>query len=475
MPSTHETARDALPECGCAPTPDERSAFAAPAGARHLSRRWVLGLGALGLVAAGAVAAPMLPAAFAVDYPTWDDVQRAKQSEASKAAEVSRIQSYIQQLQNNVATTRARAEQAAQEFFEAEEAYFAAAAKAEDLQAQADAQAAAATAASERAGRVASQLYRTGGDDTSLELFFSGSASSAEDLLSRLGTMDKVLERNKETFAEAVTARDSAQSLSDQAQVARDERDRLKQVAEQKMVESQAAAQAAEAALAEQSENLVVLEAQLAALQDNTAKTIADYQAGVEARRRAEEEARRRREEEARRLAAAAAAAEAARLAALQAQQGSGGGGGGGTVAPGQPTSTGWARPSGGRTTSRYGYRETICTPYYGCTGSHNGTDMAAGCGAGVYAAASGRVIFATSSGQFGNHIRIDHGGGIVTTYSHLSGYSVGYGSNVSSGQLIGREGATGLAQGCHLHFEVRQNGYRINPESFMGARGVWI
>jgi murein DD-endopeptidase MepM/ murein hydrolase activator NlpD len=465
--STNDMARAAEPDCGCAPTAAEASAFAtaaSPARARPLSRRWVLGLGAFGLVAAGALAAPMIPAAFAADYPTWDDVQRAKQNEASKAGEVSRIQGLIQQLQNDVATTRAAAEQAAQEFFEAEEAYFAAAERADSLQSQADAQAQAARDASQRAGRVAAQLYRTGGDDTSLELFFSGSAAGAEDLLSRLGTMDKVLERNKETFAEAVTAQNSAQSLSDQAQVARDERDRLQQEAERKMVASQQAALAAEAALQAQSENLVVLEAQLAALQDTTAQTVAGYQAGVEARRRAEEEARRRAAEEARRLAEEAAK-----------QNQNNGGGGSGSTSPGQPTTSGWARPSGGRVTSRYGYRDTICTPNYGCTGSHYGTDMAAGCGAGIYAAASGRVIFATSNGQFGNHVRIDHGGGIVTTYSHLSGYNVSYGSNVSVGQLIGREGQTGLAQGCHLHFEVRDNGNRINPESFMSARGVSI
>ena len=46
--------------------------------------------------------------------------------------------------------------------------------------------------AANKAGRVAAQLYRNGGDDTSIELFFSGSAASADDLLSRLGTMDKL-------------------------------------------------------------------------------------------------------------------------------------------------------------------------------------------------------------------------------------------------------------------------------------------
>ena len=145
--------------------------------------------------------------------------------------------------------------------------------------------------AANKAGRVAAQLYRNGGDDTSLELFFAGSAANADDLLARLGTMDKLLERNQAVYADAVTARDSAQSLSDQAVVARDERDRLQQVAEQKMVEAQAAADAAQAALAEQETRRVELEAQLAALQDTTAKTIAEYQAGVEARRQAEEEA----------------------------------------------------------------------------------------------------------------------------------------------------------------------------------------
>lgn len=446
-------------DCGCGPTGAEKEAHAR----RSVSRRWLLGAGALGVVAAGAIGGPLLPAAFAATYPSWDDVQRAKNNEAAKAGEVTRIEGLINQLQANVVTTQAIAEQRSMEYFQAEEDYLNAVMVADDLQAQADAQGAAATAASERAGRVASQLYRTGGDDTSLELFFAGSTAGADDLLGRLGRMDKVLERNKDTFATAVTAQNAAQSLSDQASVARDERDRLKQVAEQKMAESQAAADAAQAALDAQSQHLVELEAQLAALKDTTAQTIAGYQAGVEAKRKAEEEARRRAEEEARRLAAEAAA-----------NAGSGGGGGGGG---GQVSTTGWARPSSGRPSDRYGARATLCTPNYGCTGFHNGTDMSTGCGAGVFAAYSGRVTYAARNGQSGNQIHIDHGGGVVTRYSHIQdgGFIVGYGANVSSGQLIGREGMTGLSYGCHLHFEVWINGVRTNPEVFMRARGISI
>ncbi|MDO8384066.1 peptidoglycan DD-metalloendopeptidase family protein [Microbacterium sp.] len=410
-------------------------------------------IGALGLLAAASlgVAAP----AFAATYPSWDDVQRARDNEAAKATEISRIQGFIATLNANVIRTQAAAEEASQEFFVAEEEYFAAVARADEFQSQADTQAAVAATASERAGRVAAEMYRSGGDDTSLRLFFSD-AGDADQLLSRLGRADKLLQRNRDAFADASLARGAAQSLSDQAAVARDERDRLKQLASQRMEESQAAADAAQQALDEQSTNLVVLEAQLAALQDSTARTVADYQAGVEARRRAEQEARRRAEEEARRAAEAAAAP---------------GGGGGGQI--GQ---SGWARPSGGRPTSRYGARATICENGY-CTGYHYGTDMATGCGAGVFAASAGRVAYAGTYGAFGQHVRIDHGGGILTAYSHLQqgGILVGYGQQVAAGQLVAREGNSGLSRGCHLHFEVWRNGQRINPEPFMSERGISI
>ena len=441
-------------ECGCAPTPAERRALR-PA----VSRRAALGLAALGVVALGSIAGPLMPAAFAATYPSWDDVQAAKANEATKAAEVQRIQGLIQSLTGEVERTRALAQQAADAFYAAQQDYFDASYRADTLQSQADTEAANATDAANKAGRVAAQLYRNGGDDTALELFFSGSAATADDLLARLGTMNKLLERNEAVYADAMTARDSAQSLSDQAVVARDERDRLQKVAEQKMVESQQAADAARAALEAQTLHLGELQAQLTALQDTTAKTIADYQAGVEAARIAEEQRR------------ATERAEAERLAAAAASTGGGGGGGGSVVG------TGWARPSSGGRTSGFGPRSSQCGNGYCSTSYHYGVDLSAGCGAGIYAASAGTVVYAGYNGGYGNYIKIDHGGGIATGYSHLrdGGIYVGYGQWVNAGDLIGGEGQTGNAFGCNLHFETYVNNSPVNPIYFMGDRGISV
>lgn len=448
---------DALDECGCSPSPRERRLLW-PA----MNRRTALGLGAIGLATLGALGGPLLAPAFAADYPSWDDVERAKANEQSKAAEVTRIQGIIKALADEVAAKRAAAEKAADEFYVAQQDYFDAAYRAEQLQLQADEQAKLAVDAANKAGRVAAQLYRNGGEDTSLELFFSGSAASADDLLSRLGTMDKLLERNQAVYADAITARDSAQSLTDQAEVQRVERDRLQKVAEQKMVAAQKAADEAQAALDEQNLRKGQLEAQLAALQDTTARTIAQFKEG--------ERIRKEREAAAARAAAAAARAEAERIAREQA--GGGGSGGGGAV-----VGSGWARPSSGWRSSGYGPRTPVCDQR-GCSSSfHYGVDLAAGCGAGIYAASAGRVVYAGYNGGYGNYIKIDHGGNIGTGYAHIrpGGIFVGRGQWVKAGQLIASEGNTGASYGCHLHFETYISNYPVNPIDFMGSRGISV
>src|SRR6478752_6515496 len=237
-----------------------------------LSRRGAFSFGVVGLALIAMLTGLIGSPAFGADYPSWDDVEAAKANESAKAAEVAKIQELIQGLADEVAAKQALADEAADVFYVAQQAYFDAAYRAEQLQLQSDQQAATALDAANKAGRVAAQLYRNGGDDTSLELFFSGSAASADDLLARLGTMDKLIERNRAVYAQAVTARDSAQSLSDQAGVQRAERDRLQKIAEEKMVAAQKAADEAQAALDAQNAKRGELEAQLAALQDTVAK-----------------------------------------------------------------------------------------------------------------------------------------------------------------------------------------------------------
>ena len=59
----------------------------------------------------------------------------------------------------------------------------------------------------------------------------------------------------------------------------------------------------------------------------------------------------------------------------------------------------------------------------------------------------------------------LDHGGGLFTSYSHLSAVAVDLGSEVNTGDLIGSIGSTGRVTGPHLHWVVYLNGNRINPE----------
>ncbi|MBM7464277.1 M23 family metallopeptidase [Microbacterium dextranolyticum] len=463
-------------DCGCAPSARELTALRSP-----LSRRTALGLGGLGVVGLGVLGWSFGSTAFAADYPSWDDVQAAKANESAKGAEIQRIQGLISSLQGDVAAKQAEAERLANEYVAAQIAYETAVDKANDLQAQADSEAARATESAKKLGRLAAQQYRAGGDDAAMDLFFSGSAASADDLLAKLGTMDRLVAANQGVYADAVSARNNAQNLSNLAQVARDECDRLRKEAEQKADAARDAATAAQAALDAQNQNLGTLQAQLAALQDTTAKTVAQYQAGVE---------QARKEEEARQAAAAAARAAAAAAAAANANANSGGGGGGGGDNGGGGSSAGtggsggsggsagtggWVRPASGYISSWYGVRGSVCGNGSCTSSGHRGIDFATGCGSPIYAAASGTVVWAQYTGDWGNYVKVDHGGGTQTAYAHImpGGYNVNDGQWVNAGDVIAYVGSTGASTGCHLHFEVWIDGGRIDPAPYLLDRGI--
>jgi len=98
---------------------------------------------------------------------------------------------------------------------------------------------------------------------------------------------------------------------------------------------------------------------------------------------------------------------------------------------------------------------------------AHQGVDYAAPTGTPVRAAGDGRIRFRGVRGGYGNLIEIDHGGGIVTVYGHLSRFAgaARVGARVQQGQTIAYVGMTGLATGPHLHYEYRLNGRYLDPQ----------
>ncbi len=98
---------------------------------------------------------------------------------------------------------------------------------------------------------------------------------------------------------------------------------------------------------------------------------------------------------------------------------------------------------------------------------AHQGVDYAAPSGTPVRAAGDGRVRFCGRRGGYGNLVELDHGGGIVTVYGHLSRFAppTRVGARVQQGQTIAYVGMTGLATGPHLHYEYRLNGRYLDPQ----------
>lgn len=102
--------------------------------------------------------------------------------------------------------------------------------------------------------------------------------------------------------------------------------------------------------------------------------------------------------------------------------------------------------------------------PVLKTTRPHYGTDFGAPTGTPVRAVADGVVVTAGRSGGHGNFVKLDHDGPYASSYSHLSKISVKNGQKVKQGDKIGEVGATGLATGPHLHFQMWNGNSFINP-----------
>ena len=131
------------------------------------------------------------------------------------------------------------------------------------------------------------------------------------------------------------------------------------------------------------------------------------------------------------------------------------------------PVESGMAMPAMGPITSYFGNRYH---PILHFTRFHAGIDIGAAWGSPIVAAGDGQVAAAGWSGGYGRQVRIWHGGGVMTTYSHMSDIVAAPGSFVRRGQVIGYVGSSGLSTGPHLHYEVLKDGTPVNP---LGVRFV--
>ena len=291
-------------------------------------------------------------------------------------------------------------------------------------------------------GRMAREVYQNGGTVSEMEILLD--SASPGDFASRLEALKSIAEGNNSTLSDLDAAKAQLTIRLQNLQAAEQEAQDA-QVEAQKQVEAATAAkQKADAA-----------KAQIDALVADRASALADAKDRRSAVKKQYEQYKAEQERIAAIARAAAAKAQGGNTAGVPIQIGSGG--------------LAWPTPGAG-VVQNVGPR---IHPVYGYRSCHTGTDIGAGGGTPILAAADGVVVSVENGGPFGLHTMIQHGSGISTMYAHQASVSVSAGEKVSRGQTIGTVGTTGWVTGPHLHFEVHVNGTPYDPMGWFGGSKV--
>ncbi|AMB57565.1 NlpC/P60 family protein [Microterricola viridarii] len=224
-------------------------------------------------VTIGAVAASVGmvgPVVAAPDYPSWSDVQNAKNNEATKKAEIAKLTGFLDSLRATADAAMRESMVAAEAWRVNQEQLTEATEREKSLKSQQATAAKKAETSKMRAGLLASHLARSGGQDMSINLFLQG--DGADDLLRQLGAASKLSAQSQEIYSDAIQDSNTAASLAEQATAAATERQRLAALAQTKLDAANATAQVAVNAYDTEQRKSDELYAQLALLRDSTAE-----------------------------------------------------------------------------------------------------------------------------------------------------------------------------------------------------------
>ena len=305
-------------------------------------------------------------------------------------------------------------------------------------------------------------LY-TAGNVSTLEILLD--SKSLSDFTTRMELIDTMALRDQEIIGKLEDYMAKTQADREQLEAQKQEVASLQVTLEGKEKELAALYEENQAALGDIQGQVYATENQLQVNEEELAESERLVQEAIAAQKRAEEEAKKQAQ-----AAAPPAAVETPSGGENSGGENGSGNGDGGSGAVSPPT------PSGGGSS---GFDPiwplpgvTYISDHFGGARGHKGMDIAGPWGTPIVAAADGQVIEANSTDSWGYswgyYVLIYHNGTYSTRYAHMSSVAVSAGQYVTAGTIIGYEGNTGNSFGAHLHFEVYENGTRVDPARFL-------